>query len=344
MQNHLTYRISLILVLLLFKTNGNAQHNDIVRFENDTIAIKKQNDTIYFYNSVGELRKIVSLNSKKSTPYGLPKEVQDIIYDGEISERIEISEETFPTYLYKQRYVDAGIVLCSVNYFYNDVGLQTGYKEICPNDIADGDDYNFGGENLYKYNKYGLLIETEGVVYKYNDNGQLIEKNNRNSFSKKVYRNIKYKYNENKLLECVIHKNNSNSIYQDTIKLKYVYNTKGLLSEIIKSKRSKIVLEYNEDNKVAKVSEVKTWRDREFKHTYLAYYYDINSRIVRIQIDHQSGYADKDLGFVYDIHGNLIQKILDGKIIASYKYDSKGTLIYLEHNKRWGESKGYLKY
>lgn len=336
----LIYRVNFIIALLLFfKFNSYAQQNGIVRFENDTIAIKKQNDSIYFYTSLGELRKIVNLNSKKSTPYGLPKEVQDIIYDGKIPKHIEISEETFPTYLYTHRYVDTGIVLCSVNYFYNDLGLQTGYKEICPNDIADGDDYHFGGENLYKYNKYGLLIEKENSVFRYNNKGQLIEKCYRNAKSKKISCSRKYKYQDDKLIASVtVSEDGKND-------LDYRYNNKGLLSEIIKNKRSKIVLEYNKHNKIIKVSDVKTWRNKTFKNTRLIYHYNPQNRIIKISTyTHYPDFPFEDWDFVYDTNGNFIQKKLNGELIGSYQYDDKGTLIYLESNRRWGEDKGHITY
>ncbi|MEW7280394.1 hypothetical protein ABW636_17520 [Aquimarina sp. 2201CG1-2-11] len=339
MQNHLTYKISLIMVALLFTINGNAQHNYTVRFENDTIAVKRQNDSIYFYNSLGEIRKIVSLKNKKSTPYGLPKEVQEIIYDGEIPERIEISEETFPTYLYTQRYVDAGIVLCSVNYFYNDLGLQTGYKEICPDDLADGDDNHFGDKDLYKYNKYGLLIEKEGDVYQYNNHGQLIEKCYRNAKSKKISCSRKYKYQNDKLIAS------TTTSEDDKNTLGYTYNSKGLLSEIVRSKRSKIVLEYNEQDKIIKVSDVKTWRDKTYKNTRLIYHYNLQNRIIKINTyTHYPDFPFEDWDFVYDLNGNLTQKKLNGEVIESYKYDANGTLIYIENNKRWGEDKGHVTY
>ena len=333
-----------ILLLVFIILSSNAQEKDIVYFANNTIAVKKQNDSIYFYNSLGKLHRIISFKNKKSTPYGLPKEVEKIIHNGKIPERIEISEETLSTYLYTERYADAGIVICSLHIYYNELGLRTGYKEICPNDIADGDDIHFGGKDLYRFNKYGLLIETEGILYTYNDNGQLVEKHNRNRGTKKVHRIAKYKYLDGKLIACVIQKINSNPAYNKTNTLKYGYNKKGLLSEIIQNKRSKIVLEYNNHNKVTSVSEVKTWRDKVDKHTYLTYDYDTKHNITKINIDHRSNYSDQELDFKYDDDGNLIQKMFDGKIIASYKYDSKGTLIYIEQNKRWGESKGYLKY
>ncbi len=329
--------------MLLLVINANAQQNSSVRFANNSIAIKKQNDSIYFYNSVGELRKIIDLKNKKVTPFGLPKEVEDIIYRGEIPERVGVSAETFPIYLYKERYADAGVVLCSTQIFYNKMGLITGYKEICPDDTG-GADNHFGDENMFKYNKYGLLIEREAAVYKYNDNGQLIEKNNRNRGTKKVYRNTVYTYKNGRLAECTILKINSDPAYNQTSKRKYIHNKKGLLSEIIKNDRSKIVIEYNDHDKVTKVSQVKTWRDKEYKHTYLTYYYDAENRIKRVQVDHQSSYPDADLGFIYDKNGNLIQKTRDGEIIASFKYNDKGTLIYIENNRRWGEDKGFVKY
>ena len=87
MHNHIKYSTKLaIIVLLFFKFYSNAQQNNIVRFDNTTIAVKKQNDTIYLYNSLGELRKTINFENKKVTPFGLPKEVQDIIYNGEIPE------------------------------------------------------------------------------------------------------------------------------------------------------------------------------------------------------------------------------------------------------------------
>ncbi|WP_299895504.1 RHS repeat domain-containing protein [uncultured Aquimarina sp.] len=343
MTRNVLYKISLIFVLLFSITNSAAQ-NDIIRFENDSIAIKKQNDSIYFYNHQGELRQIISLQNKKSTPYGLPKEVEEIIYSGEVIGRIEISAETFPTYLYTQRYVDAGIVLCSLNVYYNELGLKTGYKEVCPNDIADGDEYHFGDKNLYKYNKHGFLIETDDTLYTYNDNGQLIEKKNRNFGTKKVYRISTYEYDKHKLVRCSIQKINSNQVYNKTKVLEYHYNDKGLLSEIIQSKRSKIILEYNEHNQIHKVSEVKKWSEKERKHTYLTYDYDTDNRIKKIKINHQSSYSDQDLGFIYDDHGNLTQETLNDKTLESYRYDSKGKLISIERNKRWGENKIAVKY
>ncbi len=327
------------MVALLFTINGNAQHNYTVRFENDTIAVKRQNDSIYFYNSLGEVRKIVSLKNKKSTPYGLPKEVQDIIYDGEIPGRIEISEETFSTYLYTQRYVDAGIVLCSVNYFYNDLGLQTGYKEICPDDLADSDDNHFGGKNLYNYNKYGLLTEKENNVFRYNNKGQLVEKCYRNTQSKKISCFRKYTYQDDKLIA-------STTIPDDGKNdLDYAYNSKGLLSEIIRSKRSKIVLEYNESNKIIRVSDVHKWRGKTYKNTRLIYYYDAKNRIEKIKTyQNHPDFPSEYFEFIYDNEGNLIQKIFNGEILASYQYDDKGTLIVIESNKRWGEDKGHITY
>ncbi|WP_298544961.1 hypothetical protein [uncultured Aquimarina sp.] len=332
-----------IALLLLFKFNSNAQGSNIVYYENNKIAVKHQNDSIYFYNSLGAIRKIISLKNNKSTPFGLPQEVQEIIYNGEIPEKVEISGETFPTYLYKKRYTDAGIVLCSERIYYNKLGLKTGYEEICPDDTG-GSDYHFGGKNIYKYNQYGLLIEKEGVIYNYNNYGQLIQKKNRNISSKKVYRDAKYKYNQGKLFECTIDIINSNPEYNKTLKLKYKYNNKGLLSEIIKNSRKKIVIEYNNDNNVTKVSEVKNWRDKKYEHTYLTYYYDTKKRIERIQIDHQYSYSDQDLRFMYDEDENLVQKILNGKIIESFGYDDKGTLIYIGSNERWGEDKVLVKY
>lgn len=345
MRNCLVQKISFVVVVLLLKINANAQQNSSVRFANNTIAIKKQNDSIYFYDSLGELRKIIDLKNNKVTPFGLPKEVKDIIYRGEIPERIEVSDETFPAYLYTERYVDVGIVLCSRQLFYNKIGLKTGYKEICPNDIVDGDDYHFGSENLYKYNKYGLLIETEAIVYKYNDKGQLIEKKNRNRGSKKVYRNTMYSYKDEKLTECIIHEINSNPIYNRTSKRKYIYNIKGLLSEIIKNKRSKIVLEYNKHNKIIKVSDVHTWRNKTYKKPRLIYHYNPQNRIVKISMYvHSSDIPFEEWGFVYDVYGHLTQKTLDGKIIESYQYDDKGTLIAIESNKRWGADKTLVNY
>ncbi|WP_299435644.1 hypothetical protein [uncultured Aquimarina sp.] len=344
MMNFIANKKSLVIVFLLFSIlNSNAQQDDIVYFANNAIAVKKQNDSIYFYNNLGAIRKIISLKNNKSTPFGLPKEVQEIIYNGEIPERIGISGETFPTYLYTQRYSDAGIVLCSLRIYYNELGLKTGYEEICPDDTG-GSDYHFGGKNLYKYNKYGFQTETENIVYIYNDNGQLVEKNNRNSASKKVYRSTKYEYKKGKLLACVIHKINSNPVYNKTVNLKYMYNTKGLLSEIIKNNRQKIVIEYNNHNKVTKVNEVKTWKDKKKEHTYLTYYYNANKKIERIQIDHQYSYPDQDLRFMYDDDENLVQKTLNGKIIESFGYDKKGTLIYTGSNERWGKDKVYVKY
>lgn len=338
MKSLLLHRTSLVIVLLFFfKSNSNAQDSNTVYFENNKIAIKQQNDSIYFYNSSGELRKIINLKNKKSTPFGLPKEVQDIIYDGEIPERIKISEETFPAYLYTQRYVDAGIVLCSQYIFYNKLGLKTGYKEICPNDLADGEDNHFGGENLYKYNKYGLLTETEGIQYKYNSNGQLVEKCYQNTRSKNTDCTIKYEYQNGKLIASISNSKTSPS------NLNYVYNDKGQISEIIQSSRSKIVIQYNDQNKVVSLSEVKTWRDKTNKRTYLTYHYNAENRIEKIQIHGLFDDTD-DYRFIYDSKGNLTQKTLNGKIMESFDYNDDGTLIYIGNNKRWGDDKGYVKY
>ncbi len=338
MKSLLLHRTSLVIVLLFFfKSNSNAQDSNTVYFENNRIAIKEQNDSIYFYNSSGELRKIINLKNKKSTPFGLPKEVQDIIYDGEIPERIEISEETFPTYLYTQRYVDAGIVLCSERNFYNKLGLKTGYKEICPNDLADGEENHFGSKNLYKYNKYGLPIEIEGVVYKYNGNGQLVEKCYQNTQSKKIYCTTKYAYQNGKLIASISNSKTSPN------NLNYVYNDKGQISEIIQSSRSKIVIQYNDQNKVVSLSEVKMWRDKKIKHTYLTYHYNAENSIEKIQI--QGLFDDTDeYGFIYDSKGNLTQKTLNGKVIDSFNYNDDGTLIYIGNNKRWGEDKVHVRY
>ncbi|WP_299247437.1 hypothetical protein [uncultured Aquimarina sp.] len=331
-------RIDFVIVLLLFfKFNSNAQDSNIVYYENNKIAVKQQNDSIYFYNSSGELRKIINLKNKKSTPFSLPKEVQDIIYDGKIPERIEISEETFPTYLYTQRYTDAGIVLCSEHVYYNKLGLKTGYKKICPNDLADGDDYHFGDKNLYKYNKYGLLIEKEGAVYTYNDNGQLVEKCYRDTQSKKIRCSSKYTYQNGKLIASISNSKTSKN------NLSYMYNDKGQLSEIIQSSSSKIIIQYNDQNKVVSLSEVKTWKDKKYQRTYLTYHYDAENRIEKIQIHGLFDYTD-DYRFIYDRNGNLTQKMLNGKVVESFNYNDDGTLIYIGNNKRWGEDKVLVKY
>ncbi|MDH7447625.1 RHS repeat domain-containing protein [Aquimarina sp. 2201CG14-23] len=338
MKRLIIHRTSFVIVLLLFfKFNSNAQDRNIVYYENNKIAVKQQNDSIYFYDSSGELRKIINLKNKKSTPFGLPKEVQDIIYDGKIPERIEISEETFPTYLYRQRYTDAGIVLCSEHVYYNELGLKTRYKEICPNDIAGDDDYHFGDKNLYKYNKYGLPTEVEGAVYKYNGNGQLVEKCYQDTQSKKIRCSSKYKYQNGKLIASISNLKTSKN------NLSYVYNDKGQLSEIIQSSRSKIVIQYNYQKKVTSLSEVKTWRDKKYKRTYLTYHYDAENRIEKIQIHGLFDNSD-DYRFIYDSNGNLTQKMLNGKVIESFNYNNDGTLIYIRNNKRWGEDKGHVKY
>ena len=125
-------RISLFTFFLFFALNIKAQNkNTIVYFENNTIAFKKQNDSIFFYNSSGSLIKIIDLKNKKAIPLGFPKEIQNIIYDDKIPERIEVLEETFHVYLYTQKYSDAGTVLCSEQNFYNNLGLKTGCIEIC---------------------------------------------------------------------------------------------------------------------------------------------------------------------------------------------------------------------
>lgn len=333
MNNHLKYKLSVFILTFLFNAYSNAQQSNIVYYANNAIAIKKQNDSIYFYNSLGELRKIISLKNNKSTPYGLPKEVQEIIYTGEVPERIAISEETFPTFLYTHKYTDAGIVLCSEQYFYNELGLKTGYIEICPDDTGGANNHS-GGKNIYKYNTYGLLTERENTVFKYNDNGQLIERRYRNVSSIYIYSTINYQYQYNKLISA---KKNEGS------QLNYTYNSNGLLSEIIKNNRHKIAIEYNKQHKVTKVSEVHQWRGKLFKNIRLTYSYDTNNNIEKIET-FNAGFLSSTVSITYDIEGNIIQKMFDGKIIGSYKYDKKGTLISIESNKKWGAVKTMINY
>ncbi len=311
--------------------NGAQNCDTIVYFANKTLALKKQNDTVFFYNSSGDLRKMIDLKNKKVTHFGLPKEVQDIIYTGMVPERLEIMEETFPTYLYTQKYTDAGIVLCKERVFYNELGLKTGYEEICPNDIADGSDYHFGGKNIYKYNKYGLPTQIDNIIYEYNDNGQLIEVYYKEKSSGEKRWSRKYKYKDNKLSEL----KTINSLYPS---VRYKYNDKGLLSDIIKNQHFKTSLEYDDNNRVISVSKVVSFNEIK-KTPVLIYTYDNHDRIVKIQAKNKRFY------YTYDDNGNLVERIQKGydrDIVDHYRYDENGTLIYIQN--RWGEDKGYLKY
>ena len=82
---------------------------------------------------------------------------------------------------------------------------------------------------------------------------------------------------------------------------------------------------------IVKVIGVKMFRDKEYRHTFLTYFYDIKNRIERIIINHEHSYSDKDFGYVYDKNGNLTQQTLNGKIIDIRSYDDKGNLIYIEN-------------
>ena len=190
-------KIHLFIVFMFSFGYMSAQQNDtIIYFDNHKIAVKKISDSISFYNSAGVLTKIIDLKARKATRYGLPKEVESVIINGKIPERLNIFEETFPVYLYTQKYEDAGVVLCNKTIYYNKWGLKIGYKEICPDDTG-GEDYHFGGKNLYTYNKFGQLIKGDNIIRKYNGDGQLIGRYSKNS-NKLLF---KYIYKNNKIVE-----------------------------------------------------------------------------------------------------------------------------------------------
>ncbi len=270
-------------MIIMFSVYGvHAQTNDtIVYYSNKTIAYKKQNDSVFFYNSLGSLRKVIDLKNKKIIPHGLPKEVQDIVFGGKIPERVEVSEETFPTYLYTQKYIDAGVVLCSKHIFYNNLGLKIGYEEVCPDDTG-GSDYHFGDKNIYEYNKYGLLTRNENTIYEYNENGQLIKVGYRKNDTSKVHYYKEYRYYNHRLSELSIHSSNGKNKV-----IKYSYNSNGLLSEIITGKYSKIVLGYNRNEKIIKVTKLKIFTGNIYEHNYLTYVYDMNNRIIKVLINHE---------------------------------------------------------
>ncbi len=335
-------KIILLVFIFLFTLKVKAQENDtIIYFPDKIIALKRKNDSVYFYNRAGELRKIIDLKNKKVTPFGLPKEVQKVIYRGKAYRYIEVLEETFPTYLYTQKYIDAGEVLCDMHIFYNELGLKTGYEEICPNDIVGGSDYHFIGKDIYKYNKYGLPTEIDNIIYKYNDNAQLIEVYYKEKSSQKIRWSRKYKYKDNRLSELI-----SSNSYNQTIG--YNYNEKGLLSEIILTKYNKIVLEYNDNNQIIKMGDEFKWKKGIIKKTFITYHYDSKHRIEQIDVYNTHVKNDSPyevFRYKYDDNGNLIQRTIKtphNETVDNYKYNKNGTLIYMEN--RWGEDKSYLKY
>ncbi len=232
-------------------------------------------------------------------------------------------------------------MLCKKFLFYNKLGLKTGYREICPDDTG-GADYHFEDKNLYKYNKYGLLVKKRRKIFdynifEYNDKGQLIKIGYREKPSQKTHYTKAFKYDKNnKLSESVI----LNTPYQSVDR--YNYNHKGLLSEIVTSKYNKIEFEYNNNGKITKVSSVLNVKDKNIyvKKTHLTYHYDRLDRIIRIQIN--SLRNKDDFRYTYDKADNLIQIKRNEEIIQNYKYNDKGTLIYIEN--RWGEDKSYPKY
>lgn len=334
MKRRAMHKISFILLLLLFIASSNAQQKNTIYFANQTIAVQQQNDSIIFYNSEGYIRKIISLKNKKATPYGLPQEVQEIIYKGEIPTDICVSEESFPTYLYTQKYENRGVVICFQQYYYDSLHLKNGFTELCPDDLNDGDILH---EKQYKYNKYGLLTQADNCINYYNNLGQLLKKEYKNTKLGTIVRTITYEYQNGKIINSNISSNSEKSTRS------YVYNSKGMLIEIIKNNKSKIVLEYNSNDKIVQVSLVNTWRNKTYKTLRLNYIYDVYDRICKVQT-YQNGFLDKSYAFKYNAKGSLIKKTINGQLIASYQYNKNGTLISILSNEKWGADKKIVKY
>jgi len=341
-------KVHLLIVFMFYFGYTSAQQNDtIIYFDNNKIAVKKTSDSILFYNSDETLTKIIDLKIKKSTQYGLPQQVKDIIVNGKIPERLNIFEETFPTYLYTQRYIDERIVLCNKTMYYNKWGLNTGFKNICPDDTG-GKDYHFGGKNLYTYNKFGQLITIKGenTIRKYNGNGQLIGRYLKNS-NKPLF---EYTYTNNKIVESKSYTYKKGKQYVG-IKI-YFYNEKGLLKEIISKNylkynyekgkpRKSILFEYNDNNQITKVMHVEFYFTKNY-HTFLEYKYDDRHRLKSISINHKFSYSNNKYNYQYDDNDNIISISSNGKTLTKYKYDNNGRLIHISNH--FGEEKGFLKY
>ncbi|WP_271785023.1 hypothetical protein [Aquimarina algiphila] len=315
-----------LLFLLIFCINiTTAQENDtICYYANGYIAFQKIRDSVFFYNSSGNLTRLIDLKARKSTPYGLPREVQNMIFfQNPKQKRADIS--TFPSYLYTQISVNAGLVLCDKKIYYNDLGLKKGYIERCPDD-SGGEDYIFGKQNLYQYNDFGQLTTIKGdTIRVYNKNGQMIHFFRRNYFSGKIFNIYNYHYSDDKLIK----KENFDTEYEDSFLesvSKYEYDSKNRL-EIIKNYniykgnevlQSTILFKYNRRDLIIEVKKKSLLGDF---YVLLGYTYDKSNRITYTYM-----YPNEKLNYEYDEKGNLINVLKNGKTITKYRYDSIGKL------------------
>ncbi|TPN82859.1 hypothetical protein [Aquimarina algicola] len=331
-----------ILFFLVFIGNIVAQDKEVISYyANKNVAVKKNENTILFYDNSGKLIRLIDLKVKKSISFGLPIEVKNIIFFGS-SKKMRGDIDTFPTYLYTHINENAGVVLCDKIIYYNELGLKVGYVEKCPDDTG-GDDYRFGKEKLYQYNDFGQLTTIKGdTIRAYDNNGRMIRFFRRNHFTGKIFNIYNYHYTNNKLIT----KENFDTEYTDTILKsisKYKYDHKDRLKSIknfnvYKGKevfQSSFLFDYNSKNLIVRVSKKKRYAKKEL--TLLSYKYDKN-----LKIQYSYIYPNQKLEYEYDKKGNLIQVSENGKIINTYRYNDVGTRIYSSNG--WSESTSYLEY
>jgi len=313
------------LIILIISNNLFAQKKVVSYYANKTIAIEVNHDSIFFYNSLGNLTRLIDLKQKKSISYGLPIEVQNLIYYGDVNYE-NINDNTFQTYLYTKAVEPASEVICTTKVFYNELGLKKGYIEQCPND-SGSDDYVFGGENIYQYNLFGQLTTIkEKVVKKYDKNGNMISYLNR----------YKYYYTANKLTKRVRYNYQDTSVVVEVTKYEYGNNNELLtmtnygVHDEREWFRLKYVFSYNAKGLILNIQEVTTFENK----ILLEYAYNKNSKI-----KHSYIYPNKSFSYDYNSNGYVIKITGNNDFLRLYEYNKNGRLVSITH--KWGRSVQY---
>ncbi|QWX84604.1 hypothetical protein H0I23_02860 [Cellulophaga sp. HaHaR_3_176] len=333
----------ILLLFLTYSISATAQNKEIISYYgNGNIAVQKNKDSVFFYNNLGNLTRLIDLKVKKSISYGFPIEAQNIIFFG-TSDQKRGDTHTFPVFLYSHIKENAGVVLCSKQMYYNDWGLNIGYIEKCPDDTGSKD-YRFGEENLYQYNNFGQLTTIKGdTIREYDINGNMKSFFRRNYSSGKTYNIYKYHYSENKLIK----KEDFDTEYEDSILKnisRYEYDNKDRLKVIknfsVYNKKERLqssfLFDYNSENLILSIQEVRKGSE-DNKRILLEYKYTKDSKMEYSYI-----HPNKSLNYKYDEKGNLVNVLKNGKIISTYKYNSNGRLIYFFNG--WSEETSYLEY